>query len=773
VTNGSEALLGTASLGTNGTYSVSYSSTAFNSNGVPHSQPNLQVRVFDSMGQALAQSEPIRIGASTNELIDVTVTELPVGQYRVFGDVNNTVALPVAGVLVQAYRVVWTTAGIQEVLLGSKPSDGKGAYEILYTPEAPENPVDCGPDASEINLIVYAKEGTVEVPGKVLSKAPPASPALQDQRVDLVVDKVSSVTVSEYTDVDSKVSSCLGASEDARWKTINLLGEREDLLSIVARTSGVGYELLKAYIAAWRITAQINAEIAWSALAMTPLEVQAVYALVRLGHGDTLTKLLDLEPTEFFEALVVAIERNLIDRALETKLDPDIPDSLQAKWREVLVHYLGAGDDEWQSQLLELVFPGPVDKVYAKTSSPRVTLFTAGTAHAVAMPATVNAGDLLLVFFSNRGASAIATVTTPTGFTQLFSQVNGTGANAVRFGGYVKIAVGNEDGTSVNFATSADQQAAAQVYGIDADTWTGTLSDVVAGVASTGNSTTINPPALTPSWGSDMTLWLTAAGHGREFALTSSPPNYSNTERSNSSTATGNCTTLSARRELTAASDDPGNFVIASAFQWVAQTIAVRPRANTGVKRKTVVAAHFERALPFDELVDSLEDDGTLTAAEAENLRFVFDLHDAVDQYFPIVKAVYLDKAARGYKTIADLATVKLDPAGSDPSWYNYASAQQSYAKPPNLFPGDIPGATPEEKIRVYAQRLYDKFGQNEPETRFVDDALTTADATDDETLQAAAEFIAAHPDFDLQTTPIDKYLTDNEIDLAPEVVTQ
>src|SRR6185369_512441 len=303
--------------------------------------------------------------------------------------------------------------------------------------------------------------------------------------------------------------------------------------------------------------------------------------------------------------------------------------------------------------------------------------------------------------------------------------------------------------------------------------WTGTLSDVVAGVASTGNSTTINPPALTPSWGSDMTLWLTAAGHGREFALTSSPPNYSNTERSNSSTATGNCTTLSARRELTAASDDPGNFVIASAFQWVAQTIAVRPRANTGVKRKTVVAAHFERALPFDELVDSLEDDGTLTAAEAENLRFVFDLHDAVDQYFPIVKAVYLDKAARGYKTIADLATVKLDPAGSDPSWYNYASAQQSYAKPPNLFPGDIPGATPEEKIRVYAQRLYDKFGQNEPETRFVDDALTTADATDDETLQAAAEFIAAHPDFDLQTTPIDKYLTDNEIDLAPEVVTQ
>jgi len=389
----------------------------------------------------------------------------------------------------------------------------------------------------------------------------------------------------------------------------------------------------------------------------------------------------------------------------------------------------------------------------------------------VFMPSTINAGDLLVAFFANRGASATATVTTPTGWTQLFSQVNGTGANAVRFGGYVKIATGNEDGTTVNFATGTDQQAAAQVYCVEASTWTGSLADVVAAVASTGNSTTINPPALTPSWGSDTTLWLTGAGHGREFALSSSPPNYTGTERTNSSTSTGNCTTLSARRELSAASDDPGNFVIATAFQWVAQTIAVRPRANTGAKRRTVVSAHFERGLPFDELIDSLESDGTLTPPEAENLRFAFELYDAVDQYFPIVKAVYLDKTARGYHTIADLATVKLDPSGSEPSWYVYASSQQSYAKPPNLFPGDIPGATPEEKIRVYAQRLYDKFGKNEPEARFVDDALTTADATDDEVLQAAAEFIAAHPDFDLQTTPVDKYLTDNELDLAPEVV--
>ncbi len=66
---------------------------------------------------------------------------------------------------------------------------------------------------------MYAREGTVEAPGDELNKAPPVSPAAQDQRVDLEVDKVSSVTVSEYTDVDGKISPCLGATEQARWDT--------------------------------------------------------------------------------------------------------------------------------------------------------------------------------------------------------------------------------------------------------------------------------------------------------------------------------------------------------------------------------------------------------------------------------------------------------------------------------------------------------------------------------------------------------------------------
>jgi hypothetical protein len=58
----SEVLLGTASLSASGSYSITYSSSSFSSNGVPHTQPNLLLRVYDTVGQKLAESD-LRVGA--------------------------------------------------------------------------------------------------------------------------------------------------------------------------------------------------------------------------------------------------------------------------------------------------------------------------------------------------------------------------------------------------------------------------------------------------------------------------------------------------------------------------------------------------------------------------------------------------------------------------------------------------------------------------------------------------------------------------------------
>ena len=95
------------------------------------------------------------------------------------------------------------------------------------------------------------------------------------------------------------------------------------------------------------------------------------------------------------------------------------------------------------------------------------TAFGADTAdHYVNMPAAVDTGDLLIVLFTNDGS---ATVTTPAGWSLLASNASGA---QVRLSVYYKIAAGTEGGTTVNFVTSAAEQAAAQVYRIT--NWHGT-----------------------------------------------------------------------------------------------------------------------------------------------------------------------------------------------------------------------------------------------------------------------------------------------------------
>ena len=100
------------------------------------------------------------------------------------------------------------------------------------------------------------------------------------------------------------------------------------------------------------------------------------------------------------------------------------------------------------------------------TSVTETAFGTDTTDHYVNMPATVNAGDLLIVLFTN---DRNETVTTPAGWTALASDANG---QAVRLSVYYKIAAGTEDGTTVNFVTSSTEQAAAQVYRIT--NWHGT-----------------------------------------------------------------------------------------------------------------------------------------------------------------------------------------------------------------------------------------------------------------------------------------------------------
>ena len=794
VTNGSTVQVGLSALASDGSYSVSFQASAFTNNGAPHAQPNLQVTAVDGAGQLLAQSA-IVVGAANSAVIDLTVAAPPqTGTSRVFGSITNSLGLPVAGILVQAFDVVWTTAGIQEISLGpAVTSDGGGNYQILYAPPVvPGSPTSCGPPTNQINLLVRASSQTTATPPVVtpLGASGIVANASNNQEVDLTVNSVAVSGTSEYTQLNNSLTNCLGSTDAIRFTTLNLINTRPDYLTFIAQTISEPEPLVLAYVRAWLIAGEINTKVGSPPLIrlVFPLSPEVIYGLVRLGLGTTLTDLISVMPDEFFASLVTAIHEGIISASIEANLRPSatgLHDSLLDDWKTVLSVMMtrtpGQGETvPFQQPLLAMVFPlAPVSPQVASLTP--VPFGPQTTAHAVVMPTPLAAGDLLLVLFTNDGS---ATVTVPTGWTQLWSTAT-TSSTPIRFSGYAKVAVAADAGASVSFVTSAVEAAVAQVYRVAQASWSGISTAITDGVAvvatpATGSSTALNPPALTPPWGATLDLWIACAGHDLAIAQSGgAPTNYTGNTRttSGSSPTTNSVTMLSAIRVNSAASEDPGNFNIATADDWVAQTVAVKP-ALAAPKRALVAAANFDNQGSFDALVTSLVAAGSLTALDGENLTFAFDLYHKVGGFFPIVEAVYADKVARGWHTTADLGTVTLNDTVSGgvtlKGWITYASISAGFNA--GQFPGDVPGRSATEKAGVYGARLLALFGTVGQQNRFSSGLATAAAAAPPtSSLPEVSGFLGnpTNATFTLEDTNIDQYLAANpSASLSPAGVT-
>jgi hypothetical protein len=233
---------------------------------------------------------------------------------------------------------------------------------------------------------------------------------------------------------------------------------------------------------------------------------------------------------------------------------------------------------------------------------------SASTTHNVAMPATVNAGDLLVILFTTGGGTS---VTNPSGWTEEYNAAIDTVSNAFCT---AKLAAGDEGGTTVNLATADSVRGAAQVYRISG--WFGTLATGLdSAIAAAAFGSTPNPPSLNPSeWDEEDTLYM-AVAHLGAFGRTISayPTNY--TDGTFTSDGAGVCGTGSARRELAAASDDPGAFTLSS-FDWArAATIAIRPAAPPPAEPElTNPTATATGATTADLAVTTDTDNGTLYA---------------------------------------------------------------------------------------------------------------------------------------------------------------
>ncbi len=193
------------------------------------------------------------------------------------------------------------------------------------------------------------------------------------------------------------------------------------------------------------------------------------------------------------------------------------------------------------------------------------------TGHNVAMPGSVASGALLITILTTDGT---ATVTTPSGWTELWTQVNTT---SLRSSGYAKVASGSEGGTTVDFVTSSAEQAAAQVYYVTS--WQGSLTNGVAvGTPVVNSDSFASPPTLSPGWTGDSTLWIVAAATSTTRTVTGAPSGYTNllSTRSDETSASGQIG--SAYRTALTGSENPGDFTFSgSLVNHVAQTIAIAP----------------------------------------------------------------------------------------------------------------------------------------------------------------------------------------------------
>ena len=212
------------------------------------------------------------------------------------------------------------------------------------------------------------------------------------------------------------------------------------------------------------------------------------------------------------------------------------------------------------------------------------------------LPSGIAVGDLILMLFSGSGNILGVPTASMVGWTELFQQqVGGADADAIGLAAFYKVATAPMGATAT---ATTDITCRAAHTSLRISHWTA----IECGVAATGDSENPDPPNLAPSWGAAYNLWLAVCGTAG-WGMSEFPSLYTDL-RTDRTTGTYGAT-HSARRELTAASENPGVFTIESGVSkyWVANTIAIAGSNQSQVTGDQTIT----RSKPSLELIRNLE----------------------------------------------------------------------------------------------------------------------------------------------------------------------
>ena len=211
-----------------------------------------------------------------------------------------------------------------------------------------------------------------------------------------------------------------------------------------------------------------------------------------------------------------------------------------------------------------------------------------GTSHTINLPASISAGDLLLVFLSVDSGSETATWP-DANWIKVFETNGGT---VVTSSLVYRIATGSE-GASITVTTAGSEYSDHVSWKINAAAWHGTTPPEAT--TSDVNSSSPNAPSHTASWGSDDNLWIAGIlyNDGRTTCSAYPLPDNNLNQQDGSPGGVG---VAVCSDELTNATLDPSTFTISSGEDLVVFTAAVRPAAAGGASLTVQDGSHTHSA---------------------------------------------------------------------------------------------------------------------------------------------------------------------------------
>ena len=206
------------------------------------------------------------------------------------------------------------------------------------------------------------------------------------------------------------------------------------------------------------------------------------------------------------------------------------------------------------------------------------------TNHTVSLPASIQAGELLIVVFSSHGSESVGW---PAGWNEIFETAEG-GGNATLAVAW-READGGE-GATITVTTGTAEESGHVSLRISGAEDPDTQPPEISAGAEAASGAQPDPDNLTPTGGAEDFLWIAICGWNERILTGTDPTNYSGAVVQQASAWSDNGAVASFR-DLNAASENPGIFQMSSSDAWVAATVAVHPATAANVTVTVPVAS--------------------------------------------------------------------------------------------------------------------------------------------------------------------------------------